>query len=47
MIQEIIWDEAFLSQKTESAILEDLPVAQELLDTLTAHTDGSAGMVAE
>jgi peptide deformylase len=39
-------DEAFLSQKAEPATLEDLPVAQDLLDTLTAHKDGCVGMAA-
>lgn len=39
-------DEVFLSQKAEPAILEDLPVAQDLLDTLTAHKDGCVGMAA-
>ncbi len=46
MIQEIMRDEAFLSQKAEPATLEDLPVAQDLLDTLTAHKDGCVGMAA-
>jgi peptide deformylase len=39
-------DEAFLSQKAEPATLEDLPVAQDLLDTLAAHKDGCVGMAA-
>ena len=39
-------DEAFLSQKAEPATLEDLPVAQDLLDTLTAHKAGCVGMAA-
>ena len=43
MIQKIMRDEAFLSQKAEPATLEDLPVAQDLLDTLTAHKDGCVG----
>ena len=46
MIREIMRDEAFLSQKAEPATLEDLPVAQDLLDTLTAHKDGCVGMAA-
>ena len=45
MVREIMRDEAFLSQKAEPATLEDLPVAQDLLDTLTAHKDGCVGMV--
>ena len=39
MVREIIRDETFLSQKAEPATLEDLPVAQDLMDTLTAHRD--------
>ena len=39
-------DEAFLSQKAEPSTLKDLPVAQDLLDTLTAHKAGCVGMAA-
>ena len=39
-------DEAFLSQKAEPASLEDLPVVQDLLDTITAHKTGCVGMAA-
>ena len=46
MVREIMQDEAFLSQKAEPATLEDLPVAQDLLDTLTAHRSGCIGMAA-
>ena len=46
VVREIMRDEAFLSQKAELATLEDLPVAQDLLDTLTAHKDGCVGMAA-
>ena len=46
MVREIMRDEAFLSQKAEPATLEDLPVAQDLMDTLTAHRDGCVGMAA-
>ena len=46
MIRDIVTDEAFLSQKSEAASLEDLPAAQDLLDTLTAHKDGCVGMAA-
>ena len=46
MVREIMQDEAFLSQKAEPATLEDLAVAQDLLDTLTAHKDGCVGMAA-
>ena len=46
MIQEIIRDTAFLARKAEPATPADLPVAQDLLDTLTAHKDGCVGMAA-
>ena len=46
MVREIMRDEAFLSQKAEPATLEDLPVAQDLMDTLNAHRDGCVGMAA-
>ena len=46
MVQEIMRDEVFLSQKAEPATPEDLPIAQDLLDTLTAHKDGCVGMAA-
>ena len=46
MVREIMRDEAFLSQKAEPATLEDLPIVQDLLDTLTAHKDGCVGMAA-
>lgn len=46
MIQEIMRDTAFLAQKAEPATQADLPVAQDLLDTLAAHKDGCMGMAA-
>lgn len=46
MVREIMHDEAFLSQKAEPATQDDLSVAQDLLDTLTAHKDGCVGMAA-
>ena len=46
MIQEICKDERFLVQKAEPATPADLPVAQDLIDTLTAHKDGCVGMAA-
>lgn len=46
VVREIMRDEAFLSQKAEPATLEDLAVAQDLLDTLTAHKAGCVGMAA-
>ena len=46
MIREICKDEFFLSQKAEPATAGDLEIAQDLLDTLTAHKDGCVGMAA-
>lgn len=46
MICEICKDEAFLAQKAELATMEDLPTAQDLLDTLVAHKEGCVGMAA-
>ena len=46
MIREIMRDEAFLAQKAELATLEDLPVAQDLLDTLAASKERCVGMAA-
>ena len=46
MIRDIMKDETFLSQKAEPATADDLPVARDLLDTLTAHRDGCVGMAA-
>ena len=39
-------DPIFLAQKSEPATAEDSGVAQDLLDTLTAHRDGCVGMAA-
>ena len=46
MIREICRDETFLSQKAAPATADDLAMAQDLLDTLTAHKDGCVGMAA-
>ena len=46
MIREIIRDETFLAQKAEQATREDLPVAQDLLDTLAANKESCVGMAA-
>lgn len=39
-------DPIFLSQKSKPATAEDLPIAQDLLDTLEANKDGCVGMAA-
>jgi peptide deformylase len=46
MERPIMRDPIFLSQKSAPATAEDLPVAQDLLDTLIAHRDGCVGMAA-
>ncbi|MBQ2782459.1 MAG: peptide deformylase [Oscillospiraceae bacterium] len=46
MVKELMHDPIFLSLKSELATKEDLSVAQDLLDTLTAHKDGCVGMAA-
>ena len=46
MIKELTHDPIFLSLKSEVATKEDLQVAEDLLDTLTAHKDGCVGMAA-
>jgi len=46
MVRDICRDVIFLAQKAKPATAEDLPVAQDLLDTLKAHADGCVGMAA-
>ncbi len=46
MVKELMHDPIFLGQKSELATIEDLQVAQDLLDTLIAHQDGCVGMAA-
>ena len=46
MVREIMKDVLFLGQKSETATAEDLPVGQDLLDTLMAHAQGCVGMSA-
>ena len=46
MIKEVIHDPILLGVKSETAIKEDVQVAQDLLDTLTAHKDSCVGMAA-
>ena len=46
MVKELMHDPIFLSLKSELATKDDLNVAQDLLDTLTAHKDGCVGMAA-
>jgi len=46
MVQEVIHDPIFLGVKSQPATVADLPVAQDLLDTLMAHKNGCVGMAA-
>ena len=46
MIKPVVKDPIFLGQKSEPATKEDLPVAQDLLDTLTANAAYCVGMAA-
>ena len=46
MVKELMHDPIFLAGKSEFATKEDLQVAQDLLDTLMAHSDGCVGMAA-
>ena len=46
MVRPIMKDPMFLAQKSEPATREDIPVAQDLLDTLRAHREGCVGMAA-
>ena len=46
MIKELIHDPIFLAGKFEVATKDDLPIAQDLLDTLIAHRESCVGMAA-
>ncbi|MBE6935886.1 MAG: peptide deformylase [Ruminococcaceae bacterium] len=46
MIRPIMKDPFFLSQKSRPAAAADLPIAQDLLDTLRAHAGECVGMAA-
>lgn len=46
MIRSIMRDPMFLSRKSHPAVKEDLPVLDDLLDTLRAHQDSCVGMAA-
>ncbi len=46
MVKEVIHDPIILARKSERATAEDLPVAQDLKDTLIANKDGCVGMAA-
>ena len=44
MVRELVHDPIFLGMKSEMATREDLPAAQDLMDTLQAHRDSCVGM---
>ena len=46
MVREIVRDVIFLGQKSETAAREDMAIANDLLDTLKAHTHHCVGMAA-
>lgn len=46
MVKEVVHDPILLAVKSESSTMEDLQVAQDLLDTLIANKDACVGMAA-
>ena len=46
MICEIVHDEKFLAQKSAPATFMDIPIAQNLLDTLAAYSETCVGLAA-
>ena len=46
MVRELVHDPILLARKSAPATKEDLPVGQDLLDTLHAHREGCVGMAA-
>ena len=46
MVKELVHDPIFLGGKSSLATKEDLPIAQDLLDTILAHKDTCVGMAA-
>lgn len=46
MIKKVIYDPIFLGVESEIATKEELQVAQDLLDILTANKNGCVGMAA-
>ena len=46
MVKELMHDPVFLAQPSAAATAEDLPVAQDLLDTLAHHRETCVGMAA-
>lgn len=46
MVKDVIHDPVLLGAKSVPATKEDLPIAQDLLDTLAANKDACVGMAA-
>ena len=46
MVKELMHDPIFLAQKSVPATKDDLQIARDLLDTLSAHREGCVGMAA-
>ena len=46
MVKEVVHDPILLAGKSETATVEDLQVAQDLLDTLIANKEACVGMAA-
>ena len=46
MVRELIHDPILLARKSIPATKDDLEIARDLLETLTAHADGCVGMAA-
>ena len=46
MVKELMHDPLFLSRPSAPATAADLPIAQDLLDTLMAHRETCVGMAA-
>ena len=46
MVRELMHDPIFLAKKSAPATKDDLPVANDLLDTLAAHKETCVGMAA-
>ena len=44
MVRELMHDPLFLGRKSRTAAKEDLPVGQDLLETLVAHKETCVGM---
>lgn len=44
MVRELMHDPLFLGRKSRAATAEDLPIGQDLLETLVAHRETCVGM---